>query len=175
MSGWTILTLRGLYSSKYDYSEHDSSDPYTANNDLLVSLDNDDRVAAVGYWSGHVYASLATGRYDFGTAEELLCDCEDMVYDAAVIGANDTTDTGKAKYYPVYDSWNDGADVYTDMYAETQSEDGTNVGAVAASVMTARHGIVAQETLGYRAVQHNGHWKSGPRDMQFETGRDLIH
>jgi len=62
-----------------------------------------------------------------------------MVDDAVVLGANDTSDTGKAVYYesPRGD--------YTDMYTETQSEDGVYVGEVALSVISARHGIVARD------------------------------
>jgi len=175
MSGWTTITLRGLYGNKYEYSSHDSCSPSSANNDLLVSLSEDSRISDVGYWNGHVYATLSTGRYDFETAEVIISECSNMVYDAVVIGANDTTDTGIARYYPVYDELNGPAGKYTDLYRETQSEDGCTVGAVAASVMTARHGIIAQETLGYRAVQHNGHRKAGPMDSQFDSGTNRLN
>jgi hypothetical protein len=170
MSGWTTLTLRGLYSQDYDYSEYDSRDPYQANCDIAVTLQHDDRVADVGYWKNHVYAMLSTGRYDWTTAEQLLEDYAAMLYDAVVIGANDTSDTGKARYYPVHNDWNGDPDTYTDMYVETQSEDGCLTGAIAASVMTARHGIVAQETLRYRG---QGSWDSGVDEYMEDKGRDM--
>jgi len=171
MSGWTILTLRGLYSRDYEQAKYNERDPYKANCDLVVSLDNDDRVHEVGYWNGHVYATLSTERYDWETTTSLLDDAQAMIYDAVVIGANDTTDTGTAKYYPVHDSWNGDVDDATDHYEETQSEDGTLVGAMAASVMTARHGIVAQERLRYRG---KGNWDNGITDHQRERGEDKL-
>lgn len=170
MSGWTTLTLRGKYSRDYPYSEYDEKDPWQAVNDLIVTLQNDSRISEVGYWKSHVYAYLSTGRYDWETGEQVLLDYEPAIYDAVIIGANDTTDTGKAKYYPVYDSWHCAADEYTDMYSETQKADGTNVGAIAAATMTARHGIVAQESLQYRAT---GGWASGVTEHQESRGRDM--
>lgn len=169
MSGWTTLTLRGLYSRDYDYSEYDERDPHQANCDLVVSLENDDRISDVGYWKGHVYVYLSTGRYDWDTAERILVDAQDQLYDAVVIGANDTSDTGEARYYPVHDTFSGKPSEYTDMYRETQSEDGTLTGAKCAAVMTARHGIVAQESLRYRANARHG-----IDDYMRENGRDMF-
>jgi len=169
MSGWTTLSIRGLYSRDYEYSEYDERDPYQANADLAVTLQNDDRIAAVGAWKDHVYASLSTGRYDWDTAESVLMDYRNMIYDASVIGANNTTDTGIARYYPVFDYG--GNDIIsTDTYEERQGIDGCYVGAVAASIMTARHGIIAQESLRFRATGEN--WDSGVTEGMEERGRD---
>lgn len=171
MSGWTTLTLRGKYSRDYEPAKYDEKSSSKANSDLIVSLQNDDRVREVGYWKGHVYAMLSTGRYDWDTAEDILTEAQDMIYDAVVIGANDTTDTGEARYYPVYDTFSGPVNHYTDRYAETQGEDGCTVGAIAASVMTARHGIVAQETLRFRATSS---WDGGVRDYQEDKGVDRL-
>lgn len=171
MSGWTILTIRGLYSEKYEPAKYDEKSPSKANSDLIVTLQADDRVRDVGYWKGHVYASLSTGRYDWETGERILAQYQDMIYDAVIIGANDTSDIGEARYYPVYDTFSGSASNYTDRYVETQSEDGCHVGAIAASVMTTRHGIVAQETLRFRATSS---WDGGIMDYQEEKGEVRI-
>ena len=171
MSGWTTLTLRGRYSKDYDYSEYDEHDRYQATCDLIVTLQNHQYIKQVGHWKGHVYAYLNTGRYDWDTAEAILDALSEIIDDAVVIGANDTTDTGTARYYPVKGSFQSAPDDWTDCYKETQSEDGTMVGAIAAAIMTARHGIVAQERLAYRATGEN--WDSGVYDDHEERGRDM--
>ena len=99
MSGWTIITLRGKPSKDYKYSEYNEQDPWQATADMVATLDQDDRVREWTTWSGHVYVYLKCQRYDFKFAEEFMQDYSEMDKDAVVLGANDTSDTGKAKYY----------------------------------------------------------------------------
>jgi hypothetical protein len=153
MSGWTVITVRGRESQNYEYSEYDDTDPYTATSDIVATMDEDSRVRKWTVWKGHVYAYLNTGQYEFEFAEQLLTDYSEMIADAVVLGANDTTDTGTARYYDVKDTFMGGPERHTDMYAETQSEDGVLVGEMALAVMSARHGIIARDpfhnTAGY--------------------------
>lgn len=140
MSGWTILTVRGKYAKNYEYSRHDEKDPWDATSDIVASMDEDGRIYKWTVWSSHVYAYLKNcGRYDFSFAESILEDYDEQVRDAVVLGANDTTDTGTARYYP------NAGERWTDKYRETQTEDGTYVGEIALAVMNARHGIVARD------------------------------
>ena len=139
MSGWTILTVRGREAKDYDYTREDSSDPWDAVSDIVATMDADDRVRRWTTWSGHVYAYLNCSRYDFEFAEALLESYAVMVADAVVLGANNTSDTGRARYYPHPEQ------DHTDDYQETQAEDGTYVGELALCVMNARHGIVARD------------------------------
>lgn len=138
MSGWTILTVRGRENRDYDYSRWDDAGRWEATADLAAAFEAISRVRGWKTWNGHVYGYLNSKRYDFDFAEELLADVEAALDDAVVLGANDTTDTGTARYYPTPEG-------HTDMYAETQGEDGYYVGEVALSVINARHGIVARD------------------------------
>ena len=140
MSGWTILTVRGKESKDYDYSRWDERDRWHAAADIVATMEEDSRVRKWTTWDGHVYAYLNTGRYDWEFAESLLEDYGEMVDDAVVLGANDTTDTGCARYYPRADLGR-----WTDQYEETQGHDGYYVGELALSVMNARHGIIARD------------------------------
>ncbi len=140
MSGWTILTARGFESCEYDRSRYDEHDRYDATSDIVASFEADDRIRKWTTWKSHVYAYLNACRYNFEFAEELMSDYGDLIDDAVVLGANDTSDTGTARYYerPDLGRW-------TDEYQETQSEDGTYVGELALSVISVRHGIVAKD------------------------------
>lgn len=138
MSGWTILTVRGRISEDYEYVKHNDMDPFSATADIVATMERDDRIRLWTTWSGHVYAYLNGKRYAWGLAEDLLEDYQDMVSDAVVLGANDTTDTGEARYY-------DKNLKCIDSYEETHGKDGTNVGEVALAHMTANHGIVARD------------------------------
>ena len=136
MSGWTVCTVRGVRSENYDRSEYNSTDPWDATADIVATMDRDGRVRSWETSSGHVYACLDCERYDFGFAEQLLNDYSDMVRDAVVLGANDTTDRGEARYYP------DPQRTWADQYKETE---GRHVGYRALAVMCARHGIRADD------------------------------
>lgn len=139
MSGWTVVTFRGRESQDYEKSRHDDTDPWRATSDIVATMDEDSRVRNWGVWKGHVYAYLNCERYDWEFAENLLSDYERMVDDAVVLGANDTTDTGEARYYPSPDRG------WTDNYHETQREDGCFVGELALCVINSRHGIMARD------------------------------
>lgn len=145
MSGWTVMTLRARASRDYDDAEYDDSDSWSATADIVATADEDDRVYDWTTWSSHVYVYLNCPRYDFDTAESVLDDYQDMVKDAVVLGANDTSDTGEARYYDVMDTFGGGPLNSTDRYRETQSEDGAYVGEIALSVMNARHSIVSRD------------------------------
>lgn len=139
ISGWTILTVRGRPSKDYDGSEYDGGDPWQANADLVATMKADDRVRRVTTWIGHVYAYLNCPRYDFEFAEELMEDYAPMVRDFVVLGANDTSDTGHAKYYP------GPGRRPNDEYQESQKEDGTMVGEIALAHVSANNGIIARD------------------------------
>lgn len=148
MSGWTILTARAERAEDYVHTDHDGPDPFRAQADLLVTFEAEDRVHDVMTWKGHVYAYLACGRYDFEFAEDLIGDYAEMIEDAVVLGANDTSDTGRAKYYP------DPEDpVPADEYAESQGEDGMLVGEMALCVINSRNGILARDPFHNEARQ----------------------
>lgn len=160
MSSWTILTVRGKYAKNYDYSRDDTSDPYDANADIVATMEEDERVRQWTTWGGHVYAYVEGG-YDSENSENIIDEYSEMVRDAVVLHANDTTDTGEAMYYP------DPTSGWTDKYKETQSEDGLYVGELALCVINSRHGIVARDPF------HNSCGTSD--DMYLEEGRsDLI-
>lgn len=162
MSGWTILTVRGRAAETYEHSDSDSTDSWPATADIVATMDKDDRIRRWTVWKGHVYAYLNMSRYDFDGAESVLADYQDMVEDAVVLGANDTTDIGTARYYPVRNGTGD----YTDEYKETQGDDGTYVGEIALSVMNARHGIVARDPF------HNNAGRID--EMYLEDGQDQL-
>lgn len=150
MSGWTIITLRGKPSKDYPYSEYNEHDPWQATADIVATMEEDDRVRKWTTWNGHVYAYLKCQRYDFKFAEEFMEDYGEMAKDAVVLGANDTTDTGKAKYYRRADLAEP-----TDCYEETQKEDGTLVGELALCVINSRHGIIARDPFHNNCDQYD--------------------
>ena len=140
MSGWTVVTLRAREGKDYEYSRWDNSDPAHAIEDICATIEADDRVVKWTMDSPHIYAYLNCDRYNWDFAEEVLEDYKVMLKDAVVLGANDTSDTGTARYYPVQDTVR-----CTDEYKETQSEDGCYVGKIALAVIGGRHGIVARD------------------------------
>lgn len=144
MSGWTVITVRGRESSEYERSRYDDGDRWQATSDLVATFDEDRRIRQWTTHSGHVYGYLNTGRYEFGYAEELLEDYSKMIDDAVVLGANDTSDTGTAKYYTI-DRWGTDDTTPRDVYRESQAEDGTLVGEKALAIMFARHNIDARD------------------------------
>lgn len=154
MSGWTILTVRGKEAKDYEYSRDDNTDPWDATADIVATMADDRRVRAWTTWSGsgHVYAYLNSESYDFEFAEGLLQDYSEMVRDAVVLGANNTTDQGMARYYPDPESAR-----WTDSYEEI--EEGM-VGEQALAVMTSRHGIAARDPF------HN---ECGQLDESYES------
>jgi hypothetical protein len=137
MSGWTVITVRGKEAHDYEYTRCDSTDPWDATSDVVATMEDDERVHRWTTWSGHVYAYLACSRYDFEFAEEMLEDYGEMVEDAVVLGANDTSDQGTARYYPRPD-----LGMWTDQYEES---DHGMVGERALRVIAARHGIIARD------------------------------
>lgn len=140
MSGWTVVTLRGKESKDYQYSRYDGCDPAHAVEDICATVEEDSRVFDWTMDSPHVYAYLSCERYDWEFAEDFLTDYKEMVKDAVVLGANDTTDTGTARYYPVESEIR-----CTDEYKETQSEDGCYVGDIALAVINSRHTILGRD------------------------------
>ena len=156
MSGWTILTVRGEKAKDYEYTREDTHDRWDATADIVATMDDDDRVRHWTTWSGHVYAYLNCSRYNWEFAENLLEEYGEMIDDAVVLGANDTTDTGCARYYPRPDLGR-----WMDQYEEDQGEDGYNVGELALCVINSRHGIVSRDPF------HN---ESGRLDDQYKEG-----
>jgi hypothetical protein len=138
MSGWTVLTVRGKVASDYEYSRSESMDPWDATADIVATMDSDSRIKRWEVIDGHVHAYTMFDRYAFEAATSLLEDYQPMLRDAVVLGANDTSDTGEARYY------NEKVNC-TDIYRETQSEDGTHVGRMALAVINSRHGIIARD------------------------------
>jgi len=139
MSGWTVATIRARHSKNYDFSRRDENDPSHALQDLCATAEADVRVRKWQSDSPSVFIYLNAGRYDFEAAEALLDDYSEMVRDAVVVGANDTSDTGVARYYENPDR------AHTDEYQETQTEDGCHVGLMALQIIGARHGIIARD------------------------------
>lgn len=140
MSGWTIITLRGKQTKNYKYSEYNNNDPWQATADIAATMEKDERVLKWAVWSGHVYAYLDCPRYDFKFAEKIMKDYSEMAKDAVVLGANDTTDTGTAKYYR-----RTNLAEATDVYKETQADDGCFKGEMALSIINSRHNIMARD------------------------------
>jgi hypothetical protein len=141
MSSWTVVTLRARKAKDYEHSRHDNHDPAAAMEDICATLDGDDRVRDWTMDSPHAYALTYKGLgRDEDKTEELLADYQGMVEDAVVLFANDTSDTGSAKYYPVQNTLH-----CTDVYHESQSEDGTYVGEIAMTMINANHRILAKD------------------------------
>lgn len=136
MSGWTIITVRGRVAQEYEKTRKDwENDRSYATEDIAATFDQDDRIRAwecVGY--DHVSALLSCGRYDWKFAESLLQDYGGLVDDAVVLGWNDTTDTGCARYYPRADLAN-----WTHQFEEEEPHKGER----ALAVMYAQYGINA--------------------------------
>ncbi|MDB9247506.1 hypothetical protein PN419_00595 [Halorubrum ezzemoulense] len=145
MSGWTILTARARASEDYDGAKYNDSDPWQATADLAASFEADNRVRKWSTYSGHVYALLDCPRYDFEFAEDLVAEYSELIDDFGVLGANDTSDTGRARYYPSAEQ----PHRYTDEYQEGQLEDGCHVGLIAMATITARHGLVMRDPFTY--------------------------
>jgi len=137
VSGWTILTVRGREARDYEYTRQDNHDRWDATSDIAATMEVDERVRRWTTWSGHVGAYLNCSRYDFGFAENLLEEYGEMIDDAVVLGANDTSDQGTARYYPRPD-----LGMWIDQYEEYDHGD---VGELALAVLTARHGIIARD------------------------------
>jgi hypothetical protein len=156
MSGWTILTVRGKPSKDYERAEYNDTDPYQATSDIVTTMKEDERIYDIKSRHGHVYAYLECNRYNFSFAETVLCDYKDMVRDAVVLGANDTTDTGEARYYP-NDDFFGGIDTYCDRYIEVENEDGRHVGEKSLAVMFSRHGIDARDPFHNNRYQTDFH------------------
>lgn len=119
----------------------------------------DDRVRRVTTWNSHVYAYLNCSRYNFEFAEELVEDYAPMVRDFVVLGANDTSDTGHAKYYP------GPGERPTDEYQESQAEDGMKVGEIALAHVSANNGIIARDPF---------HQSCGFHDEYYEQDGNVI-
>lgn len=137
MSGWTILTLRAKEGQDYPHSEWENGDRWAATADIVATMDNDDRIREWTTWNSHVYAYLNCPRYDFEFAERVIRSYSEMVEDAAVLGADDTSDQGTARYYPDPES--------PTHIRECQEKENGNVGELALSVINARHGIIARD------------------------------
>jgi len=159
MSGWTVVTLRAKKAENYEYSRYDGSDPAHAVEDICATVDADKRVAQWTMDSPHIYAYLRCERYDWEFAEEWLEDYKEMVRDAVVLGANDTTDTGTARYY-------ESGVRCTDEYKETQSEDGTYVGEMALAMINSNHRILGKDPF------HN--WMGKFDDRYAEDGTNRL-
>lgn len=138
MSSWTVVTLRAREARDYEHTRSDSVDPWEATCDIAATMDADDRVRYWTVWNSHVYAYLST-RGSFDAAERFFEDYGEMVDDAAVLHANDTSDLGCARYYP-----DPSKGTWVDEYQEHGDEQGS-VGELALAVMTARHGIHARD------------------------------
>lgn len=137
MSGWTVVTLRSDH--EYEPAEYDD-DPWPAFTDICATAEADDKVRKWTSKAPNVFAYLNCKRYDWEFAEALLEDYSNMVRDAVVLGANDTTDTGTARYYTVDDIVR-----CTDEYKETQADDGLHVGYMALQIIGSRHNIVPRD------------------------------
>lgn len=147
MSGWTIITVRGKEAQDYDYTHHDwEHDRSQAGYDLAATFEEDNRVRAWETKGSHVYALLACSRYDWEFAESLFEDYEELIDDAVVLGWNDTTDTGCARYYrrPELGNW-------THQFEEERPEKGER----ACAVMYAQHGIRAENPFHNVAGRRN--------------------
>lgn len=166
MSGWTVVTLRARKGENYEYSRWDNTDPVHAVEDLVATVQEDSRVRRWTLDSPHIYSYLACDRYDWDFAEAVLEDYQTMLRDAVVLGANDTTDTGTARYYPL-----NGSEAHcTDEYKETQSVDGTYVGRHALNVINARHTILARDPFHDRLGRFDDKYadKGTPRISEFD-------
>lgn len=100
MSGWTMVAVRGCKANNYKLTRKDISSREYATHDIAASFEEDSRVGSivVHKWST-VYALLNCGRYGYEFAEQLMEDYGVAIDDAAVLGWNDTTDTGCVRYY----------------------------------------------------------------------------
>lgn len=159
MSGWTIITVRGKQNEDYEFTEYDDSGRYEATSDIVATMEADDRVHKWTTWKSHVYAYLACSRYDFEFAEDLFEDYTELIDDAVVLGANDTTDTGMARYYDRPDLGQ-----YIHEYEESQGQDGYNVGELALMVVGAKNGIICRDPF------HNNCDEFGADERRLENG-----
>jgi len=101
MSGWTILTVRGEPANRYSGTEKDwEYDRSYANKDLAVTLDNHELVRDTQVRGEEVHLLLTLDRYDFDGAVAITEEFSEAIDDFGVLGWNDTTDTGAARYYP---------------------------------------------------------------------------
>lgn len=163
MSGWTIITVRGKHAADYPYTHHDwEHDRTQATYDITATFEEDRRVRVWDTYShDHAYALLNCERYDWEFAESLFEDYEDLIDDAVVLGWNDTTDSGCARYYsrPDLGQW-------AMQYEETDPRKGER----ACAVMHAQYGIYAQNPFhnptGRRDGDHlsNGNVQGGCLD-----------
>jgi len=151
MSGWTVITVRGKHAANYPYTHDDwDHDRTQATYDITATFDDDRRVRAWDtYNHNHVYALLNCGRYEWDFAESLFEDYAELIDDAVVLGWNDTTDSGCARYYtrPDLGQW-------AMQYEETEPRKGER----ACAVMYAQYGIHAQNPfhnpVGRRSDRH---------------------
>ena len=148
--------MRGVENQDYPHSKYDGVDTYGAVSDMAVTARGDSRFREVKVDNGVVYGYLDTSRYNWEFAEQILRDYSEMCRDAVVLGANDTTDTGTARYYEVDDS----RIREIDEYAETQSVDGYHVGEKALSYMHVKYNFDARDPW------HNNYYY----DHYFESG-----
>lgn len=159
MSSWQIITLRGRKAQDYERTRSDSHDRWDATADIVATAAADSTVRKWTVWSSHVY--LYTTTSDWERAEQLIESYQDMVDDAVVLRANDTTDVGTARYYPVQDPTGG----YTDEYRETQSHDGLVVGQLALATINSRHNIVARDPWHNQAGRLDDEYLSDGEDQ----------
>jgi hypothetical protein len=136
MSSWTVLTVRGREAKDYEYTRQDNTDPWDATADIAATMDEDRRVRRHTMWKGHVYAYLGSDPFEDEPAEAILEDYAAMVEDAVILHANDTTDQGKASYYP------DPEGGWVDRFCET---DHGYTGQKALMVVSSHRGIIARD------------------------------
>lgn len=141
MSSWTVITFRARAAEDYEYTRSEGTDPWDALADLVATIEEDNWVRKWTVWSPHVYAYLDDNDAEFEHAEALIEDHSEMIHDAVVLRANDTSSTGIANYYPVAKVQWDTVRC-TDSYEEIEHGD---VGELALAVMNARHGLISRD------------------------------
>ncbi|MWG36503.1 hypothetical protein [Halomarina oriensis] len=163
MVGWTVLTLRGRPASAYEFTREDSHDAWDATADLAATVAVDEGIRAWTTDSNHVYARLASDT-GWQAAETKLKTYAPMLRDAVVLRANNTTDTGMARYYPT-------PEFYTDEFHETQ-DDGHYVGQLALAVINARHTILARDPFHDHLGRHDDSYRADGNPLQKRSLED---
>lgn len=143
MTGWSTITAVPYdYDERsktgVDYEETDHFGPEGLLQDCFGDYEQV-RWTATAETGRGVMARLG-GYRDWYEDEAILNECAYLIKYAAVVQANDTSDTGVARLY----QWDlDGELVATDEYVEKELRDGRQVGERAASYIHFHYGVPA--------------------------------
>ena len=148
ISGWTTITL-------VEDADHEDWPDIRARDRLREEIEERGLNAKITRYHGNPIAHI--GGYRDWEADERILEAIEGWKKAVICHANDTSDTGHAKYYePAKKSWHsydEGEVVCIDEFEERELAHGRPVGAKACAYMAMQHSVYCHHSL-YRPSEH---------------------